>query len=76
MEYFILFKDQLIKIKKNQNEPESIFIKRIDFILSGLYKNISLSNLLTLSLCYKNILQYSIQYDYSVHKILDEILNE
>lgn len=76
MEYTILFRNELIKIKKLQNEPESIFLKRIDFLLIGLHKDILLSSLLTLSLCYKNILQYGVEYDSSMHKIIDEILNE
>jgi hypothetical protein len=89
MDYKILFKGKLINIKRNNNEPEQIFIKRVDFILTSLIKNYKLddqlltksdkdveisTSLLTLSFCYKNMIQYGVEYDADTHSKIEKIL--
>lgn len=76
MEYKVLLKDKLHTIVKLENEPLVIFSQRINFIVKGLTnsgKN-SFEFLTTLSLCYRNIIQYNVEYENDINKMIDEII--
>jgi hypothetical protein len=76
MEYKVLLKDKLHTIVKLENEPLVIFSQRINFIVKGLTnsrKN-SFEFLTTLSLCYRNIIQYNVEYESDINKMIDEII--
>jgi hypothetical protein len=69
---FVLFKDKLISIER-ENEPNLIFVQRIDFILKGLLKNIDEKEIIKLSLHYKNIIQYGVKYDPTIHLKIENL---
>lgn len=74
MNYKILLGDILYSIKRFDNEPESIFLKRANFIINGINKNIEIDKLTTLSLCYRNIIQYKVEYNEDIDTVIKEIL--
>ena len=74
MSYKILLGDILYSIKKFDNEPESIFLKRANFIINGINKCIEIDKLTTLSLCYRNIIQYKVEYNEDIDTIIKDIM--
>jgi virulence-associated protein VapD len=75
MSYKILLGDTLYTINRFDNEPESIFLQRANFIINGINKDIMIDKLTTLSLCYRNIIQYKVEYNEDIDNIIKEILN-
>jgi hypothetical protein len=77
-DFKFLLKDKIYNVIKKDNEPLEIFRKRILFIINALLilnEELISEQILLLSFCYSNIIQYGVEYNKDLMLIIDKINN-
>lgn len=76
MEFFIVFEQQIIKLKKTPQENTDLFLKRIEFLITALELKFSLSRAQTLSYSYSNKIQTNVTYIDEIESNIQMIVNK
>lgn len=76
MSFVIVHNGQFINIKKNVSERNDLFVKRAEFFIKALSKGMEQSIAETLSLAYKNKIQFNAIYSTSVENNIQSVTED
>jgi hypothetical protein len=62
MTYYLPYKNTFIKIVRERDESDKVFVKRIKFIKEKIKSDTNVGDILLDSLCQKNIWLYNVSY--------------